>query len=311
MPEQVLARRIAALRRFNRFYTRKLGVLEEHFLHTPFSLTEARVLYELAHGTQTAKAIGAALGLDAGYLSRILDRFTRARLISRASSPADARQSLLTLTGKGRKAFAPLDRRSRMEIGGMLRALPKRDQERLVRAADTIEALLTGARTAQALLLREARAGDFGWIVSRHGALYQEEYGWNAQFEAMVAEIVAEFIRKREPTRERCWIAEYDGEPVGSITLVRDTEKVAKLRLLFVEPEARGLGVGKRLVEECIAFARAAGYGKIRLWTQSVLVAARALYLHAGFRKLRSEPHQRFGPKLVGEYWELKLEEAR
>jgi DNA-binding MarR family transcriptional regulator/GNAT superfamily N-acetyltransferase len=306
MPGRVLQDRIAALRRFNRFYTRKLGVLEEHFLHSPFSLAEARVLYELAQGDRaTAKEIGGVLGLDAGYLSRILDRFARARLISRVASPADGRQSLLALTQEGKAAFAPLDRRSRDEIEVMLRALGERDQKRLVQAAATIEALFAGKREPE-ISLRQAKAGDFGWIVSRHGALYAEEYGWNESFEALVAEIVAAFIQEHDAKRERCWIAELNGERTGSVTLVRESDRVAKLRILFVEPEARGHGVGGRLVEECVRFARAAGYRKITLWTQSILTAARAIYLRAGFKKVREAPHASFGKKLVGEYWELK-----
>ncbi len=309
MPGRAPQERIAVLRRFNRFYTRKLGVLEEHFLHSPFSLAEARVLYELAHGARvTAKAIGQTLGLDAGYLSRILDRFARARLISREQSAADGRQSFLALTQKGKAAFAPLDRRSRDEIGVMLRALSVRDQQRLVQATSTIESLLAGKIEREPKIsLRRARAGDFGWITSRHGALYAEEYGWNESFEAMVAEIIAAFIQDHDEKRERCWIAEADGECAGSVMLVRESDKVAKLRILFVEPEARGQGVGRLLVEECVRFARAAGYRKITLWTQSILVAARAIYVRAGFRKVREEPHRSFGKKLVGEYWELKL----
>jgi DNA-binding MarR family transcriptional regulator/GNAT superfamily N-acetyltransferase len=309
MPGRVLPERIAALRRFNRFYTRKLGVLEEHFLQTPFSLAEARVLYELAHsGRSTAKAIGHSLGLDAGYLSRILERFSRARLISRAVSPADGRQSFIALTQKGRAAFAPLDRRSREEVGVMLRALPERDQRRLVQAAGTIEALLAGKRENKpSVSLRGAKAGDFGWIVSQHGALYGEEYGWDETIEAMGAEIVAAFIKEHDAKRERCWIAELDGARAGSVTLMRETDETAKLRLLFVESDARGCGVGKRLVEECVRFARAAGYRKITLWTQSILAAARAIYLRAGFKKVRTEPHTSFGKRLIGEYWELKF----
>ena len=309
MSGRVLQERIAALRRFNRFYTRKLGVLEEHFLRSPFSLAEARVLYELAHCERaTAKAIGQSLSLDAGYLSRILERFSRARLISRAVSPADGRQSFIALSQKGKAAFAPLDRRSREEVGMMLRALPQRDQRRLVQAAGTIESLLAGKHERRPVVsLRQAKAGDFGWIVSRHGALYAEEYGWDETIEAMGAEIVAAFIKERDAKRERCWIAELDGARAGSVTLMRETDKVGKLRLLFVEPEARGLGVGKRLVEECVRFARAAGYRKITLWTQSILVAARAIYVHAGFKKMRTEPHTSFGKRLIGEHWELKL----
>jgi DNA-binding MarR family transcriptional regulator/N-acetylglutamate synthase-like GNAT family acetyltransferase len=301
--------RIAALRRFNRFYTRKLGVLEEHFLRSPFSLAEARVLYELAQGGRTtAKAIAHSLGLDAGYLSRIIERFSRARLISRATSSADGRQSFVALTAKGKAAFAPLDRQSREEIGVMLRALPERDQHRLVRAAGAIEALLAERREDKPeISLRQAKAGDFGWIVSRHGALYAEEYGWDESFEAFAAEIVAAFIKKHDPKRERCWIAELDGERAGAAALVRENDRTAKLRLLIVEPDARGFGVGRRLVEECVRFARASGYRKITLWTQSILAAARAIYLRAGFQKKREEPHASFGKKLVGEYWELKL----
>jgi DNA-binding MarR family transcriptional regulator/N-acetylglutamate synthase-like GNAT family acetyltransferase len=309
MAGRALQERISTLRRFNRFYTRKLGVLEEHFLRSPFSLAEVRVLYELAQGEQTtAKEVGQALGLDAGYLSRILERFLRARLISRAASPADGRQSFLMLSPKGKAAFAPLERRSREEVGVMLRPLSERDQQRLVQAAGTIEALLADRRERRPeISLRRARAGDFGWIVSRHGALYAEEYGWNESFEGMAADIVAAFIKEHDTKRERCWIAEIDGVRAGSVMLVRAGEKAAKLRLLIVEPEARGLGVGKRLVEECIRFARGAGYRKITLWTQSILVAARAIYLRAGFNKVREEPHTSFGKKLVGEYWELKL----
>jgi DNA-binding MarR family transcriptional regulator/N-acetylglutamate synthase-like GNAT family acetyltransferase len=306
MAGRALQERISALRRFNRFYTRKLGVLEEHFLRSPFSLAEARVLYELAQGGRTtAKAVGQALGLDAGYLSRILDRFLRTRLISRAASPVDGRQSLLALSPTGKAAFAPLERRSREEVEVMLRPLSERDQCRLVRAAGTIEALLAGKRERRpAISLRQAKPGDFGWIVSRHGGLYAEEYGWD---ESMAADIVAAFIKEHDIKRERCWIAEMDGVRAGSVMLVRTGEKAAKLRLLIVEPEARGLGVGKLLVEECIRFARGAGYRKITLWTQSILVAARAIYLRAGFNKVREEPHTSFGKKLVGEYWELKL----
>ena len=190
----------------------------------------------------------------------------------------------------------------------MLRALAEHDQRRLVQAAGTIEALLAGKREREpAISLRQAKAGDFGWIVSRHGALYAEEYGWNESFEALVAEILAAFIRERDAKRERCWIAELGGERAGSVTLVRESDKTAKLRLLFVEPDARGFGVGKRLVEECVRFARAAGYRKMALWTQSILVAARAIYLSAGFKKVREEPHASFGKRLIGEYWELKL----
>jgi DNA-binding MarR family transcriptional regulator/GNAT superfamily N-acetyltransferase len=304
-----LDRRVAALRRFNRFYTRRIGVLQEELLSSPFSLTEARVLYELAHRAQpTASELARELGLDAGYLSRILGSFERRGLIGRQPSKVDARQSLLSLTGAGREAFAPLDERSRTEIGAMLQPLPASAQARLIEAMRTIESLL-GAPTEPSApyLLRTHQPGDVGWIMHRHGVLYAEEYGFDESFEALVAKVAAEFVESFEPKRERCWIAEREGEIVGSVLLVRASDEVAKLRLLLVEPAARGLGIGARLVEECERFARRAGYRRITLWTNSILHAARHIYEKAGYRLIREEPHHSFGQDLVGETWELEL----
>jgi len=302
-------RRVAALRRFNRFYTQKIGVLEKGLLDSPFSLTEARVLYEIARAEeQTATQLGKQLGLDRGYLSRLLRGFERRGLICRTPSASDRRVTLLALTPQGRSAFAELDARSQAEIGTLLRTLPEEEQTRLVAAAGTIERVLgDGRSTSAGYLLRPHRAGDMGWIVSRHGALYAREYGWDMQFEALVAEIAAKFLRNYNPRRECCWIAEKDGENVGSAMLVEETETIAKLRLLLVEPHLRGLGIGARLVQECLRFARQAGYRKVTLWTNSVLVAARRLYENAGFRIMDAQPHHSFGHDLVGETWELVL----
>lgn len=300
--------RIAAVRRFTRSYTRRIGVLQEGLLESPFSLAEGRVLYELAtRDCPTATSIGRDLGLDAGYLSRILRRFEERGLIAKARSPTDARQTHLSITPAGRAAFAPLDRRSQDEVGALLGRLPEGDQARLVAAMGTIEALLEGTRAPAALALRRHRPGDMGWVVHRHGVLYAQEYGWDERFEALVAEITAAFIRDFKPERERCWIAESGGAVVGSVFLVEAGPEVAKLRLLYVEPDARGNGIGRRLVEECIAFAREAGYRRITLWTNSVLHAARRIYQDADFRLVASEPHRSFGHDLIGENWELEL----
>jgi DNA-binding MarR family transcriptional regulator/GNAT superfamily N-acetyltransferase len=301
--------RVAAVRRFNRFYTQKIGVLHEGLLGSAFSLAEARVLYELAHREQaTATALGRQLGLDAGYLSRILTGFETRRLISRTRSKADGRQSVVALTRKGQAAFAPLNARSREEIGAMLGALSGAEQHRLVEAMSTIESLLgTPPEAAAPYILRPPHPGDMGWVVHRHGALYAQEYGWDEQFEALVAGIVAKFMRQYDPKRERCWIAEKDGEVVGSVFLVRHSKTVAQLRLLLVEPKARGLGVGARLVNECVRFARDKRYRKVTLWTNSVLRSARRIYEGAGFRLVHRERHRSFGHDLVGENWELTL----
>jgi DNA-binding MarR family transcriptional regulator/N-acetylglutamate synthase-like GNAT family acetyltransferase len=309
MSEDDFDRRVGDVRHFNRFWTRQIGVLREGYLESPFSLTEVRVLYELAHGEETtASALGEELGLDAGYLSRILRGFEKHGLIQKRPSEADGRRRLLRLTDRGREAFAPLDTRSRSEIGAMLGGMSVTGQERLVGAMRTIERLLS-ARPEPVVpyLLRPHQPGDMGWVVHRHGVLYAREYGWDERFEALVAEIVAKFIQQYDPSLERCWIAEREGEIVGCVFLVRESEEIAKLRLLLVEPEARGLGIGSRLVEECIRFARQAGYLKITLWTNDVLNSARRIYEGMGFRLVHEKPHHSFGHDLVGQTWELML----
>jgi len=301
--------RIAAVRRFTRFYTRQIGVLREGLHASPFSLTEARVLYELANrSAPTASDVARDLGLDAGYLSRILRSFAQRGLLARTRSQNDGRESHLALTPAGREAFAPLDRGSHDEVAAMLAPLSEGAQARLVEAMGTVEQLL-GARSqaAPAYLLRPHQLGDMGWVVSRHGALYAQEYNWNIEFEALVAEIVATFVKNFDSARERCWIAEVDGAPVGSVFLVKQSDEVGKLRLLLVEPQARGIGIGARLVAECIRFARLCGYRTLTLWTNDVLVAARRIYQTAGFRLVQEEKHHSFGHDLVGQNWELSL----
>ena len=300
--------RIDTVRRFNRFYTRRIGALQAHYLGSPFPLPQARVLYELGQrGECTASALGADLDLDLGYLSRLLQGLKRQRLVQGQPAAHDARQLRLTLTPKGRKAFAALDDGSRRATGEMLAPLPAAHREKLVKALQTAHAVLEPEAPKGKLTLRAHRPGDMGWVIQAHGAIYDEEYGWGLRFEALVADIAAKFIRDFEPKRERCWIAELDGAPVGSVFVVKESPSVAKLRLLIVEPQARGQGLGKRLVEECIAFSRRAGYKKLVLWTQSNLAAARAIYASLGFKKVKSEPHREFGVPLTGEYWSLDL----
>jgi len=308
LPER-LEQRVDAVRRFNRFYTKQIGVLEEHLLMSPFSLTEARVLYELAQVEQTtATDLGAALGLDAGYLSRVLSAFEKRSLLVKKPSKTDGRRSLLRLTKAGRKAFRKINLASHNEVGAMLGDLSEDKQTCLVAAMETIEDLLgTHAEQRAPYLLRPPHPGDMGWVVQRHGALYAREYGWDEHFEALVAEIVAKFIRAYDAKRESCWIAEKNGENVGSVFLVKQAETVAQLRLLLVEPSARGLGIGTRLVEECRRFAQQAGYKKITLWTNSVLHAARKIYENEGYRLVKEEPHHSFGHDLIGQTWELEL----
>ena len=304
-----LARRVAAVREFNRFYTSRIGVLDEGYLSSRFSLTEVRVLYELAHrGSATASELGRDLGIDAGYLSRILRGFARRGVLARTAARDDARKSILRLTPRGKAALAPLEARARDQIGVMLEKIPAAEQERLVASMRAIErGLKSGPRATPKVTLRSHRPGDMGWVVERHGALYWQEYGWDETFEALVADIVARFITHLDPKRERCWIAEVDGERVGCVFCVRRSKTVAKLRLLLVEPQARGLGVGSRLVDECIRFARAAGYRELTLWTNDVLVAARRIYERAGFELVESERHRSFGKALVGQNWVLRL----
>lgn len=306
--------RIEAVRRFNRFYTRKIGILQAGLLHSPFSLTKVRVLYELAHRENlTASVLGRELGLDGGYLSRMLRGFIRQGLITRKSSPRDSRQNLLKLTSRGRNVFATLNARSQQEVRGMLRSVSSAEQPQLLEAMRIIQTLLkdssNGASEAKKapFTLRSPQAGDLGWVVHRHGALYAQEYGYDERFEAIVAQIVAEFVQKFDPKRERCWIAEKDSEIVGSVMLVKKSPTVAKLRLLLVEPSARGLGLGRRLINECISFARKAGYKKMTLWTQSELHPARHLYKQAGFRLAGRRKHRDFGNTSVAEIWDLKL----
>lgn len=309
MAEGNFDQRVAAVRRFNRFYTQRIGVVGEGYLRPDMSLAEARVLYEL--GTRERNSAGELardLGFDPGYLSRILARFARRRLILCKASREDRRVIHLVLTDKGKDAFAEINARSRHEIGEWLGTLPASDQHRLVGAMHAIEGLLGARPEAKTpYLIRPHRPGDVGWVVSRHGALYAEEYGWDETFEAMVAEIAARFIRKFDPKRERCWIAEKDGENVGSVFLVKKSATVAQLRMLIVDSKTRGLGIGHRLVDECIAFARRTGYRKIVLWTNDILYAARRIYESRGFRLLEEERHRSFGKDLVGQIWELRL----
>jgi DNA-binding MarR family transcriptional regulator/GNAT superfamily N-acetyltransferase len=304
--------RIAAVRRFNRYYTRQIGVLRKTFLDSPYSLGEARILYEIAsQGSPSASDIARRLDLDPGYLSRVLRNFERRGLIRKRASPKDGRQSHLTLTPRGRKSFMPLDARSQRNTAAMLEKLKPTDQARLIAAMATIEALLGKQNQAPAsqrsYILRAPRPGDFGWIVKRNAELYAQDYGWIAPFEGVCAQIVADFVNKFDESREHCWIAEVDGENVGAVMLANDGDGVARVRLLLVEPKARGLGIGARLVDELIRFARGAGYRKITLWTHSVLTAARHIYQSAGFKLMRSEEHQSWGRPVVSEHWDLEL----
>ncbi|MGA2274623.1 MAG: helix-turn-helix domain-containing GNAT family N-acetyltransferase [Bryobacteraceae bacterium] len=300
---------IAAVRRFNRFYTRQIGLLRKSYLGSPYSLTEARVLYELAQRKDaTAVELARSLDFDEGYLSRILARFEKRGLVSRTPSLYDRRQAHLSLTAKGRKAFAPLDGRSAGQSAAMLDPLRREDRPRLIEAMRTIETLLSPEATPPApYTLRTHQPGDIGWIIHRHGALYAQEYGWGPLFEAVVAEIGAKFLREFDSSCERCWIAEKDGARVGSVLLMKASADTAQLRLLLVEPAARGLGIAKRLVEECIAFARANGYRKMTLWTHAELDAAQHIYAKAGFQMVGSLPPAHFGEPEPRQAWELSL----
>jgi DNA-binding MarR family transcriptional regulator/N-acetylglutamate synthase-like GNAT family acetyltransferase len=300
---------VAAVRAFSRFYTRQIGLLEEHLYDSEFSLTEVRVIYELAQRDGlTASDLGRDLGLDAGYLSRLLKRFEARGLVIRTPSEHDARQSVLALTPEGRAAFAPLDQASHDEIAAMLDRLPADERESLVAAMRRVQRLLGGAPEPEPpYRLRGPRPGDIGWVVHRQGLLYATEYGWDQTFEALVAEIAAAFVKNFDPARENAWIAEREGEIVGSVFLVRQSDEIAKLRLLYVEASARGLGLGRRLVDECIRFARDRGYRTLTLWTNDVLVSARRIYEAAGFRLVEEERHHSFGKDLVGQNWVLDL----
>jgi DNA-binding MarR family transcriptional regulator/GNAT superfamily N-acetyltransferase len=307
--EDDLETKIEAVRRFNRLFTRRIGVLREGLLHTPYTLTEARILFEVAHRDDpTASELSRELGLDPGYLSRTLVRLEERGLIEKVRSETDARRRLLSLTPDGEEAFSLLDRRSREEVAEMLGGLSGGDQRRLLEAMRTIEDVLgDGLKYSGPFFLRQHEPGDVGWVVYRHGVLYAREYGWDERFEALVARIVADFVNDYDPANERCWIAEMNGERVGCVFVVKESETVAKLRLLLVEPGARGVGLGTRLVEECIRFARARGYEKLTLWTNSVLEDARRIYEEKGFRLVEEEEHHSFGKDLVGQNWELDL----
>jgi len=313
------AEHIKALRGFNRFYTQRIGVLTP-YLGSELSLTEVRVLYELAHHSAqtrtqgqsplTASALAHELGLDMGYLSRILRRFESRGWLRRKPAPHDARQSLLTLTQAGHKAFAPLQQKSRDEAAAVLGTVPASRQAAVIDAMHTIQTVLSsadGAPDKPVATLRDPQPGDMGWVVQQHGEIYAREYGWNADFEALVADIVARFLRNFQPQWERCWIAEVDGQRAGAVFVVRKSRQVAQLRMLILTPQARGLGLGARLTGECIAFARSKGFRKMVLWTNSCLTAARAIYAKRGFQLIKSEPYQGFGKDPVGETWELKL----
>ena len=308
-PNPELERQIAAVRGFSRFYTRKLGIIEPKLLESPWTLQEARIIYEIA-GRQSCSAtdLVRALGLDPGFVSRTLQALQRRQIVARKPSKTDRRVTELALTARGRAAFADLDSRSRGVVASLLGKLDDGERASVINAMATIEHTLEPpAREPAGFLLRSHRPGDIGWIVSRHGAIYAQEYGWDISFEALAAEIAAQFIRSYDPAREHCWIAELGGEPVGSVFLVKASGEVAKLRLLLVEKKARGLGIGRALTEQCIRFARQAGYTSITLWTQSILVAARGIYQRAGFRRVKEEMHHSFGVDLVGETWELTL----
>ncbi|HUZ32296.1 MAG TPA: helix-turn-helix domain-containing GNAT family N-acetyltransferase [Xanthobacteraceae bacterium] len=308
MAGQSLDAPVAAVRRFNRFYTRRIGVVTDRMLGSPFSLTEARVLYELAHRDRpTAGEIGATLGLDAGYLSRMLKDFARRGLVTRTRSARDGRARHLVLTAAGRRAFAPLERGSQRAVAEMLRPLRDDGRRELLAALSTVERLLADAAPPAPITVRRHRPGDIGWIIGTHARVYAEEYGWDASFEALMVKIMTPFLRQHDRAREACWIAELDGEPVGCVALVRQSDRVAKLRVFLVTRAARGRGVGKALIAECLRFARAAGYRKVVLWTQKGLDAARHLYEAAGFKLVREEPHHSWGKDHIGQYWALRL----
>jgi len=301
--------RISAVRHFNRFFTRQIGVLREGLLHSPFSLTEARIIFELANRDNlTASVLGAELGLDGGYLSRILKKLERQKLIEKTRSDSDGRQRLISLTRDGQNAFALLDNRSKDEIGEMLGELSASDQHRLINAMRRIESILGHAlKYADPFYLRHHESGDMGWVIQQHGLVYRQSYGWDESFEGLVAQICADFINHYDPQKERCWIAEMQGEQVGSVFCVKASEDVAKLRLLLVVPKARGLGLGTRLVEECIRFAKRAGYKKLTLWTNDNLVEAVRIYQKKGFNLVEEENHHSFGQDLVGQNWDFML----
>lgn len=307
-----LGKRVEMVRAFNRFYTRQIGLLQEVLLDSEFSLTEVRVLYELdARGQAIATDLGRDLGLDPGYLSRMLRRFEEGELILRRPAAGNARKSVIELTARGRAAFEELDARSHDQIAELLGRLELPEQRELVRAMSTVQRLLANeGPAAGAYVIRPPEPGDLGWIVHRHGVLYAREHGWDERFEGLVAAVVGDFVREMDPARDRCWVADSEGEIVGSIFLAHQDARVAQLRLLYVEPAARGRGIAKRLIEECLRFAVRVRYERVTLWTNDVLVTARGLYERTGFRMVASEPHNRFGPDIMGQTWELNLADA-
>jgi DNA-binding MarR family transcriptional regulator/GNAT superfamily N-acetyltransferase len=299
---------VDAVRAFNRFYTRVLGLLDEGLAHTPYSLTEARVLFELAQrGRLEVADLRTRLGVDAGYLSRILARFEADGLVARERSAADARRQVIRLTSQGDDAFRALDARSADDVRALLGRVSEPGQDRLVDAMRTVQRLLSEPKGAPEITVRQLGPGDLGWVVNRHGVLYAREYDWNDEFEALVARIVAEYVEEHEPKRDRAWIAEVDGQPVGSVFCVHKDARVAQLRLLLVEPSARGLGIGTRLVDTCLAFARQAGYQEMVLWTNSVLAAARRIYQRAGFELVDKSANPAFGQQLTAQTWRRDL----
>ncbi|MDQ3936668.1 MAG: helix-turn-helix domain-containing GNAT family N-acetyltransferase [Actinomycetota bacterium] len=302
------AEQITAVRAFNRFYTSVAGLLREGLLGTDLTLTEARLVYDLAQRERTEVAdLRETLGLDAGYLSRLIARLERRGLLTRARSDADARRQVLALTPAGRRKFELLDRRSAEEVGALLDGVPPGERSRLVGAMDAIRAVLDPGSPSPAFVLRPPAPGDYGWIVQRHGAVYSEEHGFDVRFEALAARIVSDFAAGHDPRREAAWIADVDGQPAGSVLCVRKSARVAQLRLLFVDPRARGMGIGTRLVDECLRFARAAGYRRMTLWTNDVLAEARRIYDRAGFEQVDEEPHEMFGPRVLGQRMTLDL----
>ena len=309
--------RVRAVREFNGFYTSLIGLLRGGYLDTPYSLTEARVLFELAQARETGRgetsgeteisALRRSVDIDAGYLSRILARFEADGLVTRRRSDTDARRRVITLTSAGERAFDGLDRRSAAQIGGLLDRLTEAEQQRLTAAMATIREITGPQGRPAVVVLRSPRPGDLGWVVQRNGAIYAQEYGWDASYEALVARVVADYAGRADP-REAGWIAEVDGAPAGCVFCMRKDDRTAQLRLLLVEPGARGLGLGERLVAECLAFARRAGYPEIVLWTNDILIAARRIYQRFGFELVDSEPHHSFGHDLAGQNWRLSLD---
>ena len=309
--QQDIKSQVEAVRQFNRFFTQRIGVLDESLLASRFTLTQARVLFEI--GTRNVCIAGdliAVLGLDAGYLSRILQEFSDSGLVARKQSPEDGRRTNLSLTRKGQKRFIELDRSSRRSIGELLNPLPPLQRARLLKSMQMIEKTLSATGSLErTVTIRPYGIGDVGWAIERHGQVYADQYGWNCEFEALVARLFAQFATQHDPEAEQFWVAELDGERAGCVFVVRSEKDsaAAQLRCLLVEPKARGFGVGRKLVDECIRFSKSAGYRRIMLWTNDILVSARRIYEAAGFSLIEQAPHRSFGHDLVGQYWALEL----